>query len=58
DSIPWQGGHWPQLLLAVLAAAFFGYLALGMLKRIMIREKFYGFGMYLLAAGILTLLFL
>ena len=56
--IPWQGGHWPQLLLAVLAAAFFGYLALGLLKKIMRRDKFHLFGIYALAAGILTLLFL
>jgi undecaprenyl-diphosphatase len=58
DKIPWQGGHWPQLLLAVLAAALFGYLALGLLKKIMAREKLHYFGIYVLAAGILTLLFI
>ncbi len=58
DKIPWQGGHWPQLLLAVLAAAFFGYLALGLLKKIMRRDKFHLFGIYALAVGIFTLLFL
>ncbi len=58
NKIPWQGGHWPQLLLAVLAAALFGYLALGLLKKIMLRDKFHLFGIYALAAGILTLLFL
>lgn len=58
DKIPWQGGFWPQLLLAVLAAALFGFLALGLLKKIMVREKFHYFGIYLLAVGILTLLFL
>jgi len=56
--IPWQGGHWPGLLLAVFSAACFGYLALGLLKKILVREKFHCFAIYLLAAGILTLLFL
>lgn len=58
DQVPWQGGHWPQLLLAVLAAALFGYLALALLDKILRREKFHLFGIYALVAGILTLLFL
>ena len=58
NKIPWQGGHWLNLLLAVLASAFFGYLALGLLKKILIREKFPNFGIYLLAAGILVFIFL
>lgn len=58
NKIPWQGGHWPQLLLAVLASALFGFLALGLLKKIMVRNKFHLFGIYLLAAGILAFIFL
>ena len=58
DKIPWQGEHWPGLLLAVLAASLFGFVALGLLKKILVREKFHNFGIYLLAAGIVTLLFL
>jgi undecaprenyl-diphosphatase len=54
NKIPWQGEQWPQLLLAVLASAFFGYLTLGLLKKIMLRKKFHSFALYLLAAGILV----
>jgi len=56
--IPWQGEHWPSLLLAVSAAACFGYLALGLLKKVLIRDRFHFFSIYLLVAGTLTLLFL
>jgi len=56
--IPWSGEHWPWLLLSVLASAWFGSLALSLLKKILIREKFHKFGIYLLAAGILAILFL
>ena len=56
--IPWGGEHWPWLLLALLSAALFGSLALVLLKRILLRDKFHYFGIYLLAAGILTILFL
>ena len=58
NKIPWQGGHWSQLLLAVLASAFFGYLALGILKKILLRKKFPDFAIYLLAVGILVFIFL
>jgi undecaprenyl-diphosphatase len=58
DKIPWHGSQWPTLLLAVLASAFFGYLALGLLKKILVREKFHGFAFYLVAIGILVLIFL
>jgi undecaprenyl-diphosphatase len=58
DKIPLGGEHWPGLLLAVLVSALFGYLALGLLKKILLREKFHNFGIYLLAAGIVILLFL
>ena len=58
DKIPWQTDQWPMLLLAVLAAAFFGYLALGVLKKILQREKFANFAVYLLALGILVIIFL
>ena len=53
--IPWQGGHWPQLLLAVTISALAGFLALVLLKRIMLREKFHRFAIYLLVLG--TLMF-
>ena len=43
DKIPWQGGHGRSSLLAVLVAALAGFLALGLLKKIMIREKFHCF---------------
>ncbi|MBN2398887.1 MAG: undecaprenyl-diphosphate phosphatase [Candidatus Aminicenantes bacterium] len=56
--IPWQGGHWPQFLLAVLVSALSGFLALGLLKRIMIRDKFHRFGYYLLSLAALVFLFL
>jgi undecaprenyl-diphosphatase len=58
NKIPWQGGHWPQLLLAVLVSALTGFLALGLLKKIMIREKFHCFGFYLLILGVLVFFFL
>jgi undecaprenyl-diphosphatase len=58
DKIPWQGGYWPQLALAVLVSALAGLLSLGVLKRIMIREKFHLFGIYLLAVGALVFFFL
>jgi undecaprenyl-diphosphatase len=57
DKIPWQGGHWPQLMLAVLVSALAGFLALGLLKKIMIREKFHRFGIYLLLLAPLVFLF-
>ena len=56
DRIPWQGGHWPQLLLAVLVSALAGLLALALLKRVMLREKFHRFALYLLAIGTLVLI--
>lgn len=52
--IPWQGGHWPQLLLAVAVSALAGFLALALLEKIMIREKFHLFAFYLLLLGILS----
>jgi undecaprenyl-diphosphatase len=58
NKIPRGGEHWPWLLLALLASALVGTLALVLLKRILHREKFHYFGMYLLAAGILAILFL
>ncbi|MCU0236892.1 MAG: undecaprenyl-diphosphate phosphatase [Acidobacteria bacterium] len=56
--IPWGGGHWPQLLLAVLVAALAGFLALGLLKMVMVRNRFHYFAAYLLALGTLVLIFL
>jgi undecaprenyl-diphosphatase len=56
--IPWGGGHWPQLALAVLVAALAGFLALGLLKRILIRDRFHRFAPYLLVLGVLVFLFL
>jgi undecaprenyl-diphosphatase len=58
DKIPWQGGYWPQLALAVLVSGLAGFLALGFLKRIMIRDKLHCFGIYLLVLGPLVLIFL
>ncbi len=55
DKIPWQGGHWPQLLLAVTISALAGFFALVLLKRVMLREKFHRFAIYLLALGTLML---
>ena len=57
-NVPWGGNHWPGLILAVLVSALIGFLALGALRRIMAREKFHLFGIYLLALGTLVLLFL
>jgi undecaprenyl-diphosphatase len=56
--IPWQGGHWPQLALAGSVAALAGFLALGLLKKIVIRDQFHRFAFYLLALGVLTFFFL
>jgi undecaprenyl-diphosphatase len=56
--IPWQGGHWPQLALAGSVAALAGFLALGLLKKIVIRDQFHRFAFYLLALGVLTFIFL
>lgn len=58
DKIPWRGGYWPQLTLAVLVSALTGFLVLGLLKKIMIREKLHLFGIYLLALGVLVFFFL
>jgi undecaprenyl-diphosphatase len=57
-NIPWRGAHWPQLFLAVLVSALAGLLALGLLKKIVIRDRFHRFGIYLLALGMAVLLFL
>jgi undecaprenyl-diphosphatase len=57
-AIPWGGGHWPQLALAVLVAALAGFLALGLLKRILVRDRFHRFAPYLLVLGVLVFLFL
>lgn len=56
--IPWHGDHWPQLALAVAISALAGFLALFLLKRIVIRDRFHRFGTYVMIVGILTLLFL
>ncbi|MBN2345582.1 MAG: undecaprenyl-diphosphate phosphatase [Candidatus Aminicenantes bacterium] len=56
--IPWQGGHWPHLLLAIAVSAVVGILALGALRRIVIREKFHLFALYLVPLGLLALMFL
>jgi undecaprenyl-diphosphatase len=56
--IPWAGGHWPQLLLAVLVSSLAGFLALGLLKRIVARDQFQRFAPYLLVFGVFVLLFL
>lgn len=56
--IPWGGGHWPQLLLGVTIATLAGLLALGLLKKVMLRDKFHYFGAYLLVLGVLVLFFL
>jgi undecaprenyl-diphosphatase len=58
DQIPHQGNLVPQLLLAVLVSALAGLLALKLLKKIMIREKFHSFGIYVLTVGVLVLIFL
>jgi undecaprenyl-diphosphatase len=58
DKIPWQGGHWPQLLLAVLVSALAGFLVLGLLKKIMIRGNIHRFGIYLLVLATLVFLFI
>jgi undecaprenyl-diphosphatase len=56
--IPWQGGHWPQLALAAAVAALAGFSALGLLKRVVLRDRFHRFAFYLLALGVLTFFFL
>lgn len=56
--IPWGGGHWPQLALAVLVAALAGFLALGLLKKIVVGDHFHRFAPYLIVLGALVLLFI
>jgi undecaprenyl-diphosphatase len=56
--IPWGGGHWPQLALAVLVAALAGFLALGLLKKIVVGDRFHRFAPYLFIVGVLVFLFL
>jgi undecaprenyl-diphosphatase len=56
--IPWGGGHWPQLALAALVAAAAGLLALGLLKRILVRDNFHRFAAYLILLGMTVLFFL
>ncbi len=56
--IPWRGGHWPQLLLAVLVSALAGFLVLGLLKKIVVGGHFHRFAAYLIILGVLALLFL
>ena len=58
DQVPWQGGHWPFLALAVLVAALAGFAALGLLKKIVVRGRFHNFAPYLLVLGVLVFLFL
>ena len=55
---PGREGTGRSWLLAVLVSALAGFLALGLLKKIMVREKFHRFGIYLLVLGVLVLLFL
>jgi len=57
-AIPWGGGHWPQLALAVLVAALAGFLALGLLKKIVLHDRFHRFAPYLLVLGAVGFLFL
>jgi undecaprenyl-diphosphatase len=54
--IPWGGGHWGSLALAVLLAALTGLLALALLKRFVLRDRFHRFAYYLLPLGVLVLL--
>ena len=56
--IPWGGSQWPMLLLAVLVSAAVGFIALGLLKRIAVRDQFHRFAFYLLILGGVALLFL
>jgi undecaprenyl-diphosphatase len=56
-NIPWGGGHWPQLALAVLVAALAGFLALGLLEKILVRDYFHRFAAYLFLLGIVVFFF-
>lgn len=58
DKIPWEGGHWPQLALAVLAAALAGFFALVLLQKLVVRDHFHRFAYYVFILGVLVLLFL
>ncbi len=55
--IPWEGGHWPQLALAVAVAALAGFLALMLLRRIVVQDHFHRFAYYVLAIAAFTFLF-
>jgi undecaprenyl-diphosphatase len=58
NKIPWHGDSWPYLLLAVLASALVGFLTLTQLKKILNHDHFHIFGIYLLAAAVMTFIFL
>ncbi len=55
--IPLQGAEWPYLAIALVLAALFGLIALFLLKKVILRDKFHCFAYYCLAAGILAILF-
>ena len=55
--IPLQGAELPYLAVALVLAAFFGLIALFLLKKVILRNKFHCFAYYCLAAGILAILF-
>lgn len=56
--IPCGGGHWLQLALAVTVAALVGFLALTLLRKIVMRNHFHRFAYYVLILGVFTILFL
>lgn len=55
--IPVRGAEWPYLAVALVLAAFFGFIAIFLLKKVILRNKFHCFAYYCLAAGILAILF-
>jgi len=56
--IPWSGGHWATLTLAVAVSALVGSLALALLKKTVLKDHFHRFAYYLLPLGVAMLLFL
>jgi len=57
SAVPWSGGHWPHLALAVAVAALTGLLSLALLRRIVARDRFHRFAWYVLPLGALVLAF-
>ena len=58
EKIPFTGDEKYYLFAGALFSAFFGFIALSLLKRIILREKFYLFAYYCIIAGFTAIIFI